>query len=82
MGHLMESSSGLILSVACLRKCWKVAVVDWAVDDNVRAWQGICKNVALAVSVDVSAVVFGGAGADGGALTSNSRETSGNGVAH
>lgn len=35
VGHLVESSSCLILSVTRFRKCWKVAIVDGAVDDHV-----------------------------------------------
>jgi hypothetical protein len=35
MGHLMESGSGLILSMALLGEIWQIGEVQWAVDDEV-----------------------------------------------
>jgi hypothetical protein len=77
VGELVKTGSSTVLSMASATKSGESAVVQWAVDDLVSGGDSVGQDVALAVVVDVSAVVLGSAGGEGASLGSDGSETRG-----
>jgi hypothetical protein len=48
MGELVEGSGCLILVMASVGQCWKLAVVDITIGDDILRWQGVSQDIGLA----------------------------------
>lgn len=81
VSSLVEGGGGLVLGVARAGKSRESAVVQGAVDDDGQRGDGVGQDVALAVAVDVSAVVVRGTAGGAAALGGDLGEGGGDGAA-
>ena len=59
MGHLVENSGGLVLSVASAGKSRQASEEEWAVDHLTGGWVSVSQDTAGAGTKDISAIVAG-----------------------
>jgi hypothetical protein len=59
MGELVEGSGCLILVVASVSQCRKLAVVDITIGNDILRWQGVSQDIGLAaICIAVVSQVF------------------------